>query len=81
MDGDAIKGLVYLSLTIGGVAAIAIGILWWKLSEATKQLALERKARAELQRKLDHLHAKARAEGMNDEELLGDVADVLQPRG
>jgi len=81
MDGDAVKGLVYLTLTIGGVAAIAIGILWWKLSEASKQLALERKAKAELQRKLEHLQAKLKAEGMTDDELLDDVADVLRPRG
>ncbi len=77
---DAIKGLVYLVLTVGGVAAIAVGILWWKLAATAKQLAIVTKERAELQRKLDHHEAAAKAEGMNDEELLSDVSDVLGRR-
>ncbi len=77
---DAIKGLVYLALSIGGVAAIVIGIMWWKLAATAEQLAIANKERAELRRKLEHHEAKAKAEGMSDEDLLGDVSGVLGSR-
>ena len=61
MDGNTFKGIVYLVLTLGGIGAIAIGILWWKLRATATQLAVERQARAKLQRELDHVRAKLKA--------------------
>lgn len=77
MEEDSIKGLVILILTIGGGAALWIAILYWRLSVWKKEVIKERSAKNKLKRELDGRKAKETAAGKGDNELAGDIGDML----
>lgn len=74
---DATKGLVILILTIGGGAAIWIGILYWRLSVWKKEVVEIRTERDTLRRKLEDREAVETAAGRSDNELAADVGAML----
>lgn len=74
---DSIKGLVILILTIGGGAAIWIGILHWRLSVWKTRIVEVRIERDRLKRDLEDREARETAAGRTDNELASDVGNML----
>ena len=74
---DAVKGLVILVLTVGGLAGIWIGILYWRLSVHKKRVIEMGVELAKVRRELETKQAREVAEGLSDGDLASGVGNML----
>ena len=77
MDPQTLRGLVYLFLILAGGAALWIFILYRILGKARRRIVELDTENSRIKRQLADVKARVETRGMNDEELLKDVTDLL----